>query len=166
MTLRAGGNGGCISLSGKKTIVVHGVTLGADGAVATGGKPAVMEVRLKNLKDKRMLGVLKAATQAFRWTPKTAPSGRGFGVACGVDAGTYVALLAEVEVDRDRGKVQVKRVVCAQDMGLAINPEGAKVQMEGCITMGLGYALAEEIRFQGGRILDRNFGTYRISTVC
>jgi CO/xanthine dehydrogenase Mo-binding subunit len=47
-------------------------------------------------------------------------------------------------------------------MGLVVNPEGAKIQMEGCITMGLGYALTEEVRFQGGNILDRNFGTYKI----
>jgi len=58
--------------------------------------------------------------------------------------------------------VQVKRVVCAQDMGLVINPEGAKLQIEGCITMGLGYALTEEIHFKGGRILDLNFDTYEI----
>ena len=39
-------------------------------------------------------------------------------------------------------------------MGLAINPEGATIQMEGCLTMGLGYALAEEVRFSGGEVLD------------
>ncbi len=47
-------------------------------------------------------------------------------------------------------------------MGLVINPEGATIQMEGCITMGLGYALTEEIHFKGGDILDRNFDTYEI----
>jgi len=58
--------------------------------------------------------------------------------------------------------VQVKRVVCAQDMGFVVNPEGAQAQMEGCITMGLGYSLAEEIRFKNGEILDLNFDTYNI----
>jgi CO/xanthine dehydrogenase Mo-binding subunit len=58
--------------------------------------------------------------------------------------------------------VKVKRVVCAQDMGLVINPEGATIQMEGCITMGLGYALREDIRFKDGEILDLNFDTYEI----
>jgi CO/xanthine dehydrogenase Mo-binding subunit len=70
--------------------------------------------------------------------------------------------LAEVEVDKSSGHVQVQRVVCAQDMGLAINPEGAAVQMEGCITMGMGYALTEDIHFRGGEILDLNFDTYEI----
>jgi CO/xanthine dehydrogenase Mo-binding subunit len=48
-------------------------------------------------------------------------------------------------------------------MGLVVNPEGARMQMEGGITMGLGYALAEELRFRGGEILDRNFGSYDIA---
>jgi len=52
--------------------------------------------------------------------------------------------------------------VCAQDMGQVVNPQGAVTQMEGCITMGLGYALSEEIRFSNGRILDTNFDSYEI----
>jgi CO/xanthine dehydrogenase Mo-binding subunit len=47
-------------------------------------------------------------------------------------------------------------------MGQVINPEGAKIQIEGCITMGLGYALAEEVRFKGSKILDSNFNTYEL----
>ena len=118
--------------------------------------------RLQNLTDERMVRVLKAAAEAFGWTPAKAPSGRGFGVACGTDAGAYVACMAEVQVDKKTGHVQVKRVVCAQDMGLVINPEGAKLQMEGAVTMGLGYALTEEIHFKGGRINDLNFDTYEL----
>ena len=91
-----------------------------------------------------------------------APSGRGWGVACGFDAGTYVAAIAEAAVDKTTGEVAVKRVVCAQDMGQVINPEGAIIQMEGCITMGLGYALKENLRFKGEEILDANFDTYEL----
>ena len=68
----------------------------------------------------------------------------------------------EAEVDAKKGTVQVKRVVCAQDMGLVVNPEGAKIQMEGCATMGLGYALTEEVHFKGGKVLDTNFDTYEL----
>ena len=118
--------------------------------------------RLKNLSDQRMIGVLKAAAEKFGWRASPAPSGRGFGLACATDVGAYVATMAEVEVDQESGKVRVKRIVCAQDMGLAINPEGAKIQMEGSLMMGLGYTLTEEVRFDGGRILDRNFDTYEI----
>jgi isoquinoline 1-oxidoreductase len=121
-----------------------------------------VEFRLKNMADERMIRVLKAAAKKFGWTGAKAPSGRGFGVACGRDSGTYVATIAEVEVNKRTGHVQVKRVVCAQDMGLVINPQGATIQVEGCVTMGLGYALTEEVRFKGGKILDLNFATYEL----
>ena len=121
-----------------------------------------VEFRLRHLSDETMKRVIKTAAEKFGWKPMKAPSGRGYGVACGIDAGTSVATMAEVEVDKATGKVNVKRVVCAQDMGLVINPEGATIQMEGCITMGLGYALREDIRFKGSEILDTNFDTYEI----
>jgi nicotinate dehydrogenase subunit B len=121
-----------------------------------------LEFRLKNLKDERMIGVLKAVADKFGWTPIKSPSGKGYGIACGFDVGTYVAHMAEVKVNPATGHVQVVRVACAQDMGLCVNPEGATIQMEGCITMGLGYALAEEIIFTGGKMHTNNFDTYHI----
>ena len=121
-----------------------------------------LEFRLQNLTDPRMQRVLRAAAQKFGWRPAKTPSGQGCGIACGTDAGTYVATIAEVGVDRGTGTVQVKRVVCALDMGMVINPEGATIQTEGCITMGLGYALKEQIHFRGGEILDLNFDAYEI----
>jgi isoquinoline 1-oxidoreductase len=123
-----------------------------------------LQFRLKHLKDKRMINVLKAAAKKFGWQSIKTPSGRGHGIACGIDAGTYVAFMAQVEVDKGSGNVAVKRVVCAQDMGVVVNPEGATTQMEGCITMGLGYALTEEIHFTDGEIFDLNFDTYAIPT--
>ncbi len=129
-------------------------------AAAAGIDP--VEFRLKNLSDARMIRVLKAAAEKFGWTPAQAPGKRGYGVACGIDAGTYVAAIAEVAVNAAEGSVQVKRVVCAQDMGVVINPEGARIQMEGCITMGLGYALTEEVHFKGGTVLDTNFDSYEL----
>ena len=53
-------------------------------------------------------------------------------------------------------------VVCAQDMGVVINPEGALIQLEGCVAMGLGYALTEEVHFKGGEILDTNYDSYEL----
>jgi len=119
-----------------------------------------IEFRLKNLSEERPIRALKAVAEKFGWKPAPSPSGRGLGVAVGTDSGTFVAHIAEVAVDRRSGQVQVKRVMCAQDMGLVVNPQGAQTQVEGCITMGLGYALTEEIHFQGGKILDTDFGTY------
>jgi isoquinoline 1-oxidoreductase len=129
-------------------------------AAALGIDP--LEFRLRNTKDPRMRSVLQAAADAYGWKAAAAPSGKGRAIACGIDAGTYVALIADVKVDRATGNVKVDRVVCAQDMGIVVNPDGARMQMEGCITMGLGYPLAEELRFKGGDVLDRNFGTYHL----
>jgi isoquinoline 1-oxidoreductase len=121
-----------------------------------------LEYRLRHLKDGRMRRVLEAAAKQFGWTSPRTPSGRGYGISCGIDAETYVAAMAEVDVDKETGRIRVKRVVCAQDMGQVVNPQGATLQMEGCITMGLGYALSEEVRFRNGEILDVNFDTYEI----
>jgi nicotinate dehydrogenase subunit B len=121
-----------------------------------------LEFRLKNLKDEKMIAVLKAAADKFGYTPGKNPSGRGYGIACGTDVGTSVAHIAEVKVDKNTGHVQVIRVVCAQDMGLCVNPQGTTIQMEGCITMGIGYALTEEIQFLGGDIKNHSFDNYEI----
>jgi nicotinate dehydrogenase subunit B len=129
-------------------------------AAAAGMDP--LEFRLRNTSDARARSVLEAAAKAFGWKPAAGVSGQGRGIAVGIDSGTYCALVAEVAVDRTTGAIDVKRVVAAQDMGIVVNPEGAIMQMEGCVAMGLGYVLSEELRFRGGDILDRNFDTYAI----
>jgi CO/xanthine dehydrogenase Mo-binding subunit len=121
-----------------------------------------LEFRLKNMKDKKMIGVLKAAADKFGYIPSKPISGRGIGISCGIDAGTYAAHIGEVEVNKKTGKISVKRIVCAYNMGLCVNPQGTKIQMEGCCMMSLGYALSEEIRFDDGVILDNNFDTYEL----
>jgi len=130
--------------------------------MAAKAKVDPLEFRLHNTSDGRMRRVLEAAAARFGWKRAVAPSGRGVGVACGIDAGTYVALMAEVKVDAATGRVKVGRLVCAQDMGTVINPDGARMQIEGCLMMGLGYTLSEEVRFDGGRILTRNFDAYEL----
>ena len=116
--------------------------------------------RLQNLEEPRLIRALKEASKRFGWTPKSAPSGRGFGVACGHYRGTYVAAMAEVAVDRASGHVQVKRITLVQDMGVVVNPDGARQQIEGSLIMGLGYALSEEVTFLGSEVRVRNFDSY------
>jgi isoquinoline 1-oxidoreductase len=130
--------------------------------MASKGKVDPLTFRLNNTSDKRMRRVLETVAERFGWKKAAAPSGRGVGVACGIDAGTYIALMAEVRVDPATGSVKVGRIACAQDMGVVINPDGAKMQMEGCLMMGLGYTLSEEVRFNGGQILTRNFDAYEL----
>ncbi len=130
--------------------------------MAAKAKVDPLEFRLNNTSDKRMRSVLLAASERFGWKKAVSPSGRGFGIACGIDSETYVAEFIEIGYDKASGSVKVKRVVCAQDMGTVINPLGATMQMEGCITMGLGYTLTEDISFKGGQIFTTNFDTYEL----
>jgi len=121
-----------------------------------------LEFRLRNLSDERMIRVVKAAADRFGWESGKAPSGRGLGMVCLDYLDTYVVAMAKIHVDRNSGRVRVERIVYAQDMGPIINPEGARMQVEGAITMGLGYSLSEEIHFNGGEITDLDFGSYEI----
>jgi len=121
-----------------------------------------IQFRLQNLDDPRMVRTLKAVAEQFGWSPAISPARRGLGVACGADAGSYVAMIAQVTVDEESGNTRVDRIVCAQEMGIVINPQGAKIQMEGCIMMGLGYALYEEVEFSGGQVLSTGFHNYHL----
>jgi nicotinate dehydrogenase subunit B len=129
-------------------------------AAAAGVDP--LAFRLNHIQDTRMRRVLQAAADAFGWSSAVGPSGKGHGIALSSDAGSFVATIAEVKVDKASGRVTVARMVCAQDMGIIVNPEGAKMQIEGGLTMGLGYTLTEELQFHGGEVLDRNFDTYHL----
>lgn len=129
-------------------------------AAAAGIDP--LEFRLMHLTDPRMKKTLEAAARQFGWKAGLTLDGRGWGIAIGTDVGAYVAMIAEVEVDKLTGYTQVTRIVCAQDNGLTVNPEGLAIQMEGGITMGLGYTLSEDVHFENGRLRDVNFGTYEL----
>jgi isoquinoline 1-oxidoreductase len=121
-----------------------------------------LEFRLKNLKDEKMIACLESVAAQFGYVAGKGKGGKGIGVAVGTDAGTWVAQMAEVQVDTITGRVEVIRIACSQDMGLCVNPQGATIQMEGCITMGLGYALTEEVLFEGGAIRNGDFDRYEI----
>ena len=120
-----------------------------------------LEFRLKNTSNKRVQAVFEAAAERFGYKPAPGPSGRGIGMAVALDAESFVAEFVEIELNA-QGGIVVKRVVAAQDMGIVVNQMGAVMQMEGCIMMGLGYTLAEDIQFRGGRILTTNFHNYSI----
>lgn len=122
-----------------------------------------LEFRLKNLTEPHMINTLKLAAEKFGYSTYKNENNRGCGIALGLDAGTRVAIIAEVEVDKKTGRVQPLRIVCAQDMGQVVNPHGATVQCEGGITMGLGYALYEDIEFNWGEVKNQNFDSYEFT---
>ncbi len=131
-----------------------------DVMAAKGGFDPV-EFRLNNLTDARMRRALETAAKKFGWKAGTAPSGRGVGVACGYYANSCNTTMAEVAVHKD-GRVEVKRVLIVLDVGVVLNPDGLRQQTEGAIMMGLGYALSEEVRLQGGKVLTQSFDDYRV----
>jgi nicotinate dehydrogenase subunit B len=141
-----------------------------DLAAAIGMDP--LEFRLKNLKDARLRAVLEAAAEKFGWNKLKSDAQHGFGLACGVEKGGYVATCAEIsmvpweyvgaEVAPAPPKVKVERVVTAFECGAIVNPEHLKNQIEGSIVMGLGGALFEAIEFSKGRILNSRLSKYRV----
>jgi isoquinoline 1-oxidoreductase len=130
-------------------------------AQAAGMDPLLF--RMNNLTDERLIRVLDTAAAKFGHNFNKGPSGKGYGISCTNYLNTYVATIAHVSVNKSTGKVKVERFVCAQDMGEVINPQGAKIQIEGGITMGISAALFEEIEFSGGKIQTENFDSYQIT---
>jgi isoquinoline 1-oxidoreductase len=131
-----------------------------DLAAAVGMDP--LAFRLKNLEDKRLRAVLEAAASKFGWGKEKAAAGRGFGLACGTEKGSYIATCAEVSVDRGSGQVRVLRLVSAFECGAVLNPDHLKNQVEGAAVMGLGGALFEQIEFADGKILNPHFSAYKV----
>jgi isoquinoline 1-oxidoreductase len=130
-----------------------------DLARAAGMNP--LEFRYKNLKDARLRAVLEAATERFGWGKAKTHPNQGFGLACGVEKGGYVASCAEVSIDAAQ-KVKVERVVTAFECGAIVNPEHLKNQVEGSVMMGIGGALFEAIEFENGKLLNGKLSRYRV----
>ena len=127
-------------------------------AVSLGIDP--LELRLHNLKDKRLRAALNTAAARFGWGERKADANHGFGIAGGFEKGAYVATCAEVAV---RGNdVKVVRIVTAYDCGAVINPNHLTNQIEGGTMMAIGGALFESIEAENGRILNARFSRYRV----
>lgn len=77
----------------------------------------------------------------------------------------YATQIAEVEVDIESGEIEVIRIVAGHDVGRAINPVNIEGQIEGGCTIGLGYALSEDMQVKAGKIITKNLATYLMPTV-
>ncbi len=73
---------------------------------------------------------------------------------------------AEVEVDVETGQVKILHMVSAHDVGRVLNPQTLEGQTYGALAQGVGYALYEEVKSEGGRILNPSFTDYKIPTAC
>jgi nicotinate dehydrogenase subunit B len=135
-------------------------------ASAAGADPIAF--RLAHLKDPRARAVVEAVARKAGWTDKEkgdGARGRGIGFAKYKNLACYVAVVAEVEVDRASGTVRVPRTWAAVDSGLIINPDGLSSQIEGGIVQSVSWTLKEQVRFDKGGILSRDWASYPILTM-
>lgn len=152
-------------------------TLGAHGNIfaiesfmdelarAAGSDP--LAFRLAHLRDPRAHAVLRAAAEKAGWTPDQKGDGqRGRGLAfCRYKSiGMYAAAVVDVEVDRKTGVIKVSRVVMAADLGLVVNPDGAKNQLEGGIVQAVSLTLKEQVAFDRHQITSRDWSAYPVLT--
>jgi isoquinoline 1-oxidoreductase beta subunit len=107
----------------------------------------------------RALAVLNLAAEKAGWG-QALPQGSGRGVSLQYVFGTYMAQVAEVDVAKD-GSVKVKRIICALDCGIAINPNTIEAQVQSAIIYGLSAALYDQITLKDGRVEQSNFHDYR-----
>lgn len=121
-----------------------------------------LEFRLRNLKEERMINVLKGAAEKFGWSTYERREGHGIGIACGTEKGSFVATCAEVAFDRSSEEVKVLRAVTAFECGPIINPVHLENQIQGAVVQGMGGALFEWIDFRDGKILNGQFSGYRV----
>ncbi len=116
----------------------------------------------------RSLAVVNAAAKAYGWDTRPSPKPRsgkgdslsGRGISYTYRNNTVVATIAEVEVNAQTGRVWVKRLVCAHDCGLTINPEGLHHTIECGMLHGLSRALWEEVQFDTEKVTSVNWGSH------
>ena len=142
-------------------------------AHASGVDPVAF--RLARLTDPRAIEVINRATRAFGWQPRPSPTprvrernadgplvGRGIAYMRYKQSENYIATIIEVGVDSVSGRIGVRRVTCAHDCGLIVNPDGLKNQIEGCIVQTLSRALHEEVTFDRSRVTSVDWASYPV----
>jgi nicotinate dehydrogenase subunit B len=135
-------------------------------AAAAGADPVAF--RLAHMKDPRARAVIEAVAKKAQWKEREkgdGTRGRGIGFAKYKNLACYVAVVAEVEVDRTSGTVRVPRTWAAVDSGLIINPDGLTNQMEGGIIQSVSWTLKEEVRFDRDGIKTHDWASYPILTM-
>jgi isoquinoline 1-oxidoreductase beta subunit len=131
-----------------------------DELAAAAKKDPVAYRRALLAKNPRGKAVLDLASDKAGWGHELSP-GAGRGVSFQTVWGTFMAQVVEVEVSK-QGEVTVRRVVCAVDCGIAVNPDTVRAQIESAIIFGLSGALYGEITLKDGRVEQTNFSDYRV----
>ena len=139
--------------------------------VAAEVKADPVEYRLRHLSDPRLIDVVKGAAKAANWDTRPSPRNGarragiagGRGIACVLYEGDngYCAIVAEVDVHQDTGRVAVKRLVIANDVGPISNPDGLRNQLEGGALHGVSRTLNEEVMWDDQKVTSIDWRTYR-----
>jgi CO/xanthine dehydrogenase Mo-binding subunit len=138
--------------------------------VAAATKQDPIAFRLRYLKDKREHELFAAAAKQYGWDTRPSPRNDQAGAAVAVGrgfayrqlAGTYIATIAEVQVDRATGTVAVSRLVCAHDCGLIVNPETIRHVIDRQLVYGLSRTLIEEVQFDQDMVQSVDWLTYPV----
>jgi nicotinate dehydrogenase subunit B len=131
------------------------------------------EFRRRNIRDERWLGVLNAVAQAAGWTPRKAPDRsdrsradgkllRGRGIALGTHTSSYAAAVADIEVDRETGKIVARHMYGALDAGLCVNPGCLENQISGMLVQAASRMLKEEVTFSSTNVTSLDWNSYPI----
>jgi nicotinate dehydrogenase subunit B len=139
-------------------------------AAAAQADPA--EFRLRYLKDPRAIDVLQAAMKLAGWKARPGPNpdagsgpvakGRGIAYLRYNNAITYVAAVAEVEVDKRSGEIRVTRVCASHDCGEMVNPDGVANQVEGGVLQTVSRSLLETVTWDRNAVKSVDWATYPI----
>jgi CO/xanthine dehydrogenase Mo-binding subunit len=137
--------------------------------VAAGLNLDPVEFRLRHVKNPRDIAVIRAAAEKAGWQTRPSPrrdqtgnkvSGRG--IAYSQRNGTRVAIVAEVDIDRQTGKIWARKFTVAHDCGQIINPKQIKTTIEGNIVQGVSRTLWEEVQFDNEAVTSVDWTTYPI----
>lgn len=124
-----------------------------------------VEFRSRHLSDPRALDVLEAAAEAAGWESRVGPSGRGQGIALlrYHDVMGYAAIVADVDVDVDAGRLAVRRLVMAVDVGTIVHRDGLRQQLEGGALQGLSRTVHEQVTVSGATgVMSVDWSTYPV----
>lgn len=139
--------------------------------IAAQAKADPVEFRLRHLSDSRLIDVVKGAAKAANWDTRPSPRNtasrrtgtvNGRGISCVLYEGDngYCSAVAEVEVNQDTGRIAVKRLVIANDVGPISNPDGLRNQLEGGALHGLSRTLHEEVTWDDQKVTSIDWRTY------
>jgi nicotinate dehydrogenase subunit B len=139
--------------------------------LAAAAKADPVAFRLRYVGDPRLRAVIEVAAKAAGWQARPSPKARssknivtGRGIAAMQYEGSdgYAGTVVEIELNKKTGKVVVTRVVVSHDVGIIINPDGLKAQIEGNVVHGVSRALKEEVALQRTKSGSTNWDNYQV----